>query len=186
MYQVQHFEASLFSFLLQYVYRILILTVSPTLHHIVRDSLWPIYYIVYTMGERASFVWSPHIAKVRINGVRVPILLVVSSTGKINISLSPFAPWNLVSLDGFGSSVPRQPVHLRTEAESGAYLRDSSLVPRRRPFIYLNHHTPSGQSRVYRVTQLRTDGVHCRESAGTGPHYGPINMRPSFPHPLLV
>ena len=33
----------------------------------------------------------------------------------------------------------------------------------------LNRHTPSGQSRVYRVTQLRTDGVHCRESAGTGP-----------------
>ena len=29
--------------------------------------------------------------------------------------------------------------------------------------------TPSGHSRVYRVTQLRTDGVHCRESAGTGP-----------------
>ena len=29
---------------------------------------------------------------------------------------------------------------------------------------------PSGQSRVYRVImQLRTDGVHCRESAGTGP-----------------
>ena len=33
----------------------------------------------------------------------------------------------------------------------------------------LNRHTPSGQSRVHRVTQLRTDGVHCRESAGTGP-----------------
>ena len=30
-------------------------------------------------------------------------------------------------------------------------------------------HTPSGQSRVYRVTQLRTDGVHCGQSAGTGP-----------------
>ena len=27
---------------------------------------------------------------------------------------------------------------------------------------------PSGQSRVYRVTQLRTDDVHCRESTGTG------------------
>ena len=27
----------------------------------------------------------------------------------------------------------------------------------------------SGQSRVNRVTQLRTYGVHCRESAGTGP-----------------
>ena len=35
-------------------------------------------------------------------------------------------------------------------------------------FIY-NRHTPSGQSRIYRVTQLRTDGVHCQESAGTGP-----------------
>ena len=28
-----------------------------------------------------------------------------------------------------------------------------------------NRHTPSGQSRVYRVTRLRTDGVHYRESA---------------------
>ena len=35
--------------------------------------------------------------------------------------------------------------------------------------IYLNRHTPLGQSRVYRVTQLRTNGVHCRKSAGTGP-----------------
>ena len=35
-------------------------------------------------------------------------------------------------------------------------------------FIF-NRHTPSGQSRVNRVTQLRTDGVHCREFAGTGP-----------------
>ena len=39
-------------------------------------------------------------------------------------------------------------------------------------FIY-NRHTPSGQSRVYRVTQLRTDGVHCREFAGAGP----INLK---------
>ena len=36
-------------------------------------------------------------------------------------------------------------------------------------YLYKNRHTPSGQSRVYRVTQLRTDGVHCRESADTGP-----------------
>ena len=53
------------------------------------------------------------------------------------IFLSAFAPENLVSRDGFGSPVPRQPAHLRTQAESGAYLRDSSRVPRRRPFIYL-------------------------------------------------
>ena len=50
---------------------------------------------------------------------RLPILLVVSSTGKINISLSAFAPENLVSRDGFGSPVPRQPAHLHTQAESG-------------------------------------------------------------------
>ena len=87
----------------------------------------------------------------------------------MNISLSPFVPDNLVSRDGFGSPVPRQPAHLHTQAEPGAYLRDSSRVPRRRPFIYLNRHTPSSQSRGYRVTQLRTDRVHCRESAGSGP-----------------
>ena len=87
----------------------------------------------------------------------------------MNISLSQFAPQNLFSRDGFGSPFPRQPARLHTRAESGAYFRDSSRFLRRRPFIYLNRHTPSGQSRVYQVTQLRTDGVHCRESAGTGP-----------------
>ena len=56
----------------------------------------------------------------------------------MNISPSPFAPENLVSRDGFGSPVPRQPAHLQTQAEFGAYilLRDSSRVPRRRPFIH--------------------------------------------------
>ena len=77
-----------------------------------------------------------HIARLWINPVRLPILLVVSSTGKMNISLSAFAPENLVSRDGFARPVPRQPAHLHTQAESGAYLRDSSRVPRRRPFIY--------------------------------------------------
>ena len=37
-------------------------------------------------------------------------------------SLSAFAPANLVWRDGFGSPVPRQPAHLHTQAESGAYL----------------------------------------------------------------
>ena len=66
-----------------------------------------------------------------------------------NIPLSPCVPENFVSRDGFSSPVPRQPAHVHTQAESRAYLRDSF--------------------RVYRVTQFRTDGVHCRESAGTGP-----------------
>ena len=55
---------------------------------------------------------------------------------KINVSLSAFAPENLVSRDGFGSPVPRQPPNLHAQAESGAYLRYFSRVPRRRPFIY--------------------------------------------------
>ena len=84
----------------------------------------------------------------------------------MDIFLSAFAPENLVSRDGLGSpTVPRQPAHLHTQAEFGAYLRDSSLVPRRRLFIHLYRHTTSGQSQA----QLRTDGVHCRESAGKGP-----------------
>ena len=75
-----------------------------------------------------------HIARVWINRVWLPILLVVSCTGKMNISLC--APENLVSRDGFGSPVPRQPAHLHTQAGSGAYLQDSPRVPRWRPFIY--------------------------------------------------
>ena len=52
-----------------------------------------------------------------------------------SIPLSPCVPENLVSRDGFSRPVPRQPVHLHTQAESGAYLQDSSRVPRRRPFM---------------------------------------------------
>ena len=52
------------------------------------------------------------IARVWINRVRLPILHVVSWTGKMNISLSAFAPKNVVSRDGFGSPFPRQPAHL--------------------------------------------------------------------------
>ena len=53
-------------------------------------------------------------ARVWINRVRWLILLVVSGTGKMNITLFPFASENLVSRDGFGSPVPRQPAHLHT------------------------------------------------------------------------
>ena len=73
------------------------------------------------------YVWSSH----RYGSTGwLPILLVVSRTRKMNIPLSPCVPENLVSRDGF-SRVPRQP----SSAESGAYLRDSSRVPRRRPFM---------------------------------------------------
>ena len=75
----------------------------------------------------------PHVATVCINRVWLPTLLVVSSTEKNDVSLSAFAPEKWVSQDGFGSPVPRQPAHLQTLAESGAYLRDSSRVWTSRP-----------------------------------------------------
>ena len=34
---------------------------------------------------------------------------------------SPYVPENLVSRDGFSRPVPRQPAHLHTQAEYGAY-----------------------------------------------------------------
>ena len=88
----------------------------------------------------------------------------------MNIPLSPCVPENLVSRDGFSRPVPRQPAHLHTQAESGAYLLTGFLPSSAAASIYETAiYMPSGQSRAYRVTQLRTDGVHCRESAGTGP-----------------
>ena len=99
-----------------------------------------------------------------------------------------------------GSAVPSRVTLLiiHTQADSGAYSRDFSHFPRRRTFIYINCHPTSGQFRVHQVTQLRTDGVHCRESAGTvpvvpqgsssngcylfRPHHGPINVHLSFPN----
>ena len=53
----------------------------------------------------------------------------------MNIPLLSCVPENLVSRDGFSRPVPRQPAHLHAQTESGAYLRDSSQVPRRRPFM---------------------------------------------------
>ena len=100
-----------------------------------------------------------HGQRVWINRVRLPILLVVSGTGKMNIPLSPYVPENLFSRDGFSRPVPRQPAHLHIQAESGAYLRDSSRVPRRRPFMkppYAMGSVPSlsGHAIAYRWRSL--------------------------------
>ena len=77
-------------------------------------------------------------------------------------SLSAFAPENLVSRDGFGSPVTCQPAHLHTQAESGAYLRNSSRVPQRHPFIYFKPPIAmgsvpslSGRAIAYRWRSLR-------------------------------
>ena len=48
----------------------------------------------------------------------------------MNISLSAlFAPENLVSRDGFGSPVLRQPAHLQTRSTIGGWRRCNNFVP---------------------------------------------------------
>ena len=90
-------------------------------------------------------------SKKRINMVRMPILLLVSWTGKSNISLSPLALDKLVSSrDGFGSPAPCQPAHFHTQAGSGAYLRDFSRFPRRRPLFYLRGFAKKGYTPMFR------------------------------------
>ena len=92
-----------------------------------------------------------------------------TESAKMSFPLSPFAPENSVSQNGFGLPAPRQPTHspqpgsiwcLRTRSSP------SSCFPRRGPSI---PSTPSGQTRVFQAMQLLTSGVHCRESAGAGP-----------------
>ena len=60
-----------------------------------------------------------------------------------NISLSTCVPENLVWRDGFSRPVPPQPGHHHTQAESGAYLRNSSrgIVHRNRKRFLLSQST---------------------------------------------
>ena len=77
-------------------------------------------------------------------------------------SMSPFAPESLVSRTG--SAVPSRVSPLMVFTRGLLCfppLSATASQPYRQP--------PSSQSRVNRVTQLRTDGVPCREPAGTGP-----------------
>ena len=62
------------------------------------------------------------------------------------IPLSAFMPENLVSRDGFGSPVSRQPAHLHTQTESGAYLRVPPEFRGGVDLFILNRHTLSGKS----------------------------------------
>ena len=80
----------------------------------------------------------------------------------MNISLFPFALENLVSRDGFGSPVSRQPAH-----SPYSILRLNLVLIRGIPDF--RGAIGSVPSLIYRVRQLLTDGVRCRESARTGP-----------------
>ena len=70
----------------------------------------------------------------------------------MNIPLSAFALDNLISRDGFGSPVSRQPAHLHTRLN---LVLTYGIPPEFRGGVHLfilNRHTLSGQSRVHRVT----------------------------------
>ena len=106
-----------------------------------------------------------------------------------------------MSRDGFGYPIPRQPTHSPFMLNLELSLLTGFLLISAAASIYLYRHMSSGQSRLYRVTQLRTDGVHCLEFVGTWPvvlkvfsvtgavfarsHHRPINVRLSFPTPTI-
>ena len=134
-------------------------------------------------------------SRVRINRVWFSILLVVNGTRE-----SDFFPRSRQRtwFREIGSAVPSRVslLILHIQAGSGAYSRDSSRIPRRRSCISSTA-IGSVPIRVDQVTHLRTDGVHRRESAGTGVvspqggssnggclfryHHGPISVRLPFP-----
>ena len=90
------------------------------------------------------------------------------NAGKLFVFYSPRPRLRIWSRES-GSAVPSDvnPLILQTRAESAACSRDSSRFPRRHPDI---PSTAIGSvPSLYQVTQLRTDGVHCQESAGTRP-----------------
>ena len=152
------------------------------------------------------YVLSPHKADWAATGMVAKSARGQLNKGKNHIFLSPFAPANQVSRDGFGHPVLHQPLILHTQAESSIWsntsLRASVIPPAFPDGIHPYSQAPSGQSRVYRVTQTRTDGIHRQELAGTGPAVlkvvqvtgavysgnptdGPIFVRLSFPMPSI-
>ena len=115
------------------------------------------------------YVWShmvTHIARVWINRVRLPVLHVVSWTGKMNISLSVFVPENLVT----GSAVPS---------------RVSLLISILRLNLVLTYGIPPefcGGVHLFIFNHLRRHGA----SAALAGHHGPTDICLYFPHPLLI
>ena len=76
---------------------------------------------------------------------------------------------NLVSRDRLGRPVPRQPAHSPHPRQISCVLTSPPPLAALRDGVHLQPQPPSGQSRLYRITQMRNDGVHHRASACTGP-----------------
>ena len=115
-----------------------------------------------------------HIARVWINRVTLPVLHVVSQPGKSVFPCPRSCPriWSREK----GSAVPSRVSLLISILRLNMVLTYGTEFRGGVRLLIYNRHTQSGQSRVYRVTRLRTDGVHCRESAGTGP----VNLKVNY------
>ena len=96
-------------------------------------------------------------------------------------SLSPFAPENLVSRDRFGSPVPHQPAHLRTQAESpyviGSVpsLSGHAIAYRWRSLPRVRRHRvskPQGSSKRVLPWQVTMDQLICASLPHTHNWYG--------------
>ena len=100
------------------------------------------------------------------------VFVVNSRTGKMNISLSRprLRFWSRETVSAVPSCASLLILHI---LRLNLVLTYYGIPPDFRGGVHLfiyNRQTPSGQSRVYRVTQLRIDdGVDSRESAGTVP-----------------
>ena len=135
-----------------------------------RDPWWETIvpaYMITPANNICMYVWSSHIARVWINRVGRQSCSWPAEQGKW-IFPCPRACLRIWSRET-GSAVPSS-ISLLISILRLNLVLTCGIPPEFRDGVYLwNRHTPSGQSRVYRVTRLRTDGVHCRESAGTGP-----------------
>ena len=77
------------------------------------------------------------------------------------------APENSVSRDSLSRPIPRKSAYSPNIGPN--LVLNHGIFPAFREGVNLYCQPPSGQSRVCHLTKLHTDGVHCREYAGTGP-----------------
>ena len=104
-------------------------------------------------------------SRVWVNRVRLPILLVVRSTAKMKISLSPYAPESLDSRDGFSRPVLRQSV--QSPYSGWIWCLLTGFLPASAAAVIYLFKSPYAIESV--PSLVRTDSVHCRESTGKGP-----------------
>ena len=112
-------------------------------------------------GNVAVFMYVQHYFQ---QSMDQPSMVANPTCGQLN--REKFAPENLVSRDRFSRPFPRQPAHLDTQRLN--LVLTHGIPPDFRGGVHL-FIPPCLHSRVDPVTHWRTDGVHCREFAGTWP-----------------